>query len=347
VNTLSLPFFATAAAVRCLRKSETTGLRELVFSKRALGISFFFVLGLFPIFVDMLHHGRAYGVSFGLDLLQSWAEKLDVLFVQVLPLLFGTYLPGLAGPGPAVSALGEFLLFLLTAIAFLYCLFKYRRFFLCLVLLKPADYPGAFYLVSLLPPFLLLWFVSTYVHDVKNARYFILAVFLIPVYLTEFYLLLERRSRALAGAFWLLVMLAGAGGSWQFLASDPKEARYTNAFLTLIDHGHDAEPLVEFLVEEGLKVGYADYWIQMNLVYLSKEDLIYAAYSGNRYAPYLEKAREADFPTHVDFRGEVADPENRARRYSEEYGVPYEWREIEEYVVFYTQQARGGGGTRR
>jgi hypothetical protein len=44
----------------------------------------------------------------------------------------------------------------------------------------------------------------------------------------------------------------------------------------------------------------------------------------------------------------VADPENRARRYSEEYEVPYEWREIEEYVVFYTQQARsGGGGIRR
>lgn len=272
VNTLSLPFFLMAAVVSHLRTIERASLKETLFSRRALGLSLFFLLGLSPMFAYIVMHGRAYGVSFGLDLLQSWIEKLDIVFLQVLPLLFGVYLRGLENLDAIVLA--EFLLFLLTAVAFVYSLFKYRHFFVSLLFLRRADYPKAFTIVSLLPPFLLLWFVSTYIHDIKSVRYFIPVVFLIPIYLTEFTLFLERRSRALAGPFWLLVLLAGLGSSWQFLATDPKEPRYTKTFHALIDHGHNAQPLVDFLIENDLKVGYADYWIQLNIVYLSKEDQI-------------------------------------------------------------------------
>jgi len=332
VNTLSLPFFLVAAVVSHLRTSERAGLQRTLFSKRALGLSLFFLLGLSPMFVYILVHGRAYGVSFGLDLLQSWVEKLDIVFLQVLPLLFGVYLRGLEGLDAIVFS--EFLLFLLTAIAFVYSLLKYRHSFVSLLFLRRADYPKAFTFVSLLPLFLLLWFVSTYIHDIKNVRYFIPVVFLIPVYLTEFTLFLEQRSQALAGVFWLLVLLAGLGSSWQFLANDPKEARYTKTFQTLIDHGHNTQPLIDFLIENDLKVGYADYWIQLNIVYLSKEDLVYATYGRNRYAPYLEKVKEVEFPPHIDFRAEVADPDKKARTYSKMYRAPYQWRVVGDYIVF-------------
>jgi hypothetical protein len=201
-------------------------------------------------------------------------------------------------------------------------------------LLKRADYPKAFTFVSLLPPFLLLWFVSTYIHDVKNVRYFIPVVFLMPIYLTEFTLFLERRSRVLAGAFWLLVLLAGLGSSWQFLATDPREAGYTKTFHTLIDHGHNARPLVDFLLENDLKVGYADYWIQLNIIYLSKEDLVYATYGRNRYMPYLDQVKKLECPPHIDFRAEAADPDRTAQKYSEKYGAPYQWRVVGDYIVF-------------
>jgi len=332
VNTLSLPFFLLAAVVSYLRTNERASLKETLYSRRSLGLSLFFLLGLSPMFADILMHGRAYGVSFGLDLLQSWIEKLDVMFLQVLPLLFGVYLRGVGSLNTIVFA--EFLLFLLTTIAFVYSLFKYRHFFVSLFLLRRADYPKAFTFVSLLPPFLLLWFVSTYIHDVKNVRYFIPVVFLIPIYLTEFTLFLERRSRLLAGSFWLLVLLAGLGSSWQFLAAEPKEAEYTKTFRTLIDHGHNAQPLVDFLIANNLKVGYADYWIQLNIVYLSKEDLVYATYGRNRYTPYLDKVKKLECPPHIDFRTEVSDPEKTAQKYSEKFGVPYQWRVVGDYIVF-------------
>jgi hypothetical protein len=332
VNTLVLPFFLITAVVSHLRTSERAGLKETVFSKRALGLSLFFLLGLSPMFAYIVMHGRAYGVSFGLDLLQSWIEKLDIVFLQVLPLLFGVYLRGPENLDAIVLA--EFLLFLLTSIAFVYSLFKYRHFFVSLLFLRRTDYPKAFTFVSLLPPFLLLWFVSTYIHDIKSVRYFIPVVFLIPIYLTEFTLFLERRSRALAGTFWLLVLLAGLGSSWQFLATDPKEPRYTKTFHTLIDHGHNAQPLVDFLIEKDLKVGYADYWIQLNIVYLSREDLVYAAYGRNRYTPYLDKVKQVECPPHIDFRADVADPDKRARKYSKTYGARYQWCVVGDYIVF-------------
>jgi hypothetical protein len=333
VNALSLPFLALASVISYLRTNTRADFGEFLRSKRALGLSLLFLLGFSPVFVDNALHGRMYGMMYGLSLLHNWVEKLDVMFLQVIPLLFGVHLRGLANMHP--FALAEFVLFLLTTMAFVYAIVKYRKFFVSLFLLRSADYPKAFTLVGLLPPFLLLWFVSSYSDDIMTIRYFVVAIFLIPVYLTEFTVFLARKSRAVAGAYWLLVILAGVGSSWQFLVATPEEADYSETFHILIDHGHDAQPLVDFLIENDLRVGYADYWIQHNIVYLSREGLIYATPTGSRYLPYLERAKIEPFPTHIDFRSNVPDPDGVAREYSEQYGARYQWRALPNHVVFH------------
>ena len=333
VNTLSLPFIVGVTVISQLKVRERGEVLSAVFSRQGALLLVCFLVGFAPALYHAFTGSRVYGVSLGLGLADNLIDRLDLMFLQAVPLAFGVRLPGFELSGPAEAA--ELVMFLVTAAAFVFSIVKYRRFFAALFLLRRADYPRVFYLVALLPPFLVLWYVSTYLRDIMSYRYMLFAIVLIPIYLTELYRSLGARSRALARTFWALVLMAGLGCSWQFLAQGPGDARYTKTFETLIDHGSNAQPLVDHLQERDLRVGFADPWIQWPLVFLSRENLIYATYWRNRYPPYFARVEAEKTPAHIMFTKEIPDPLQKAASCEERHGVPYAWHTLDRWIIFH------------
>ena len=125
------------------------------------------------------------------------------------------------------------------------------------------------------------------------ARYILPIMSALPILFAYGLWLIRRFSR---GVFYVCVVIVLAAHIWGcgILArawNDPKTVSWD---LQL----PDTKPLIEFLDKEGIKHGYAHFWISYRLTYETAEDFICAPPYNERFiqydVPYIDEVRQAD-----------------------------------------------------
>ncbi len=336
LNPAMVPALAAPTVVAWLDAGRPGRFRVAAWGPIVVGL----LMGVAPVLVHRLLVDGPHRIPGGLSGKFS-LERLHLLFLELLPLagghLVGTArLPSwetLVPPGPASTRMAEVVLLGANTLAFAAVTYAARRDYWDLLRLRRRRYPPEFYVLTILPAVMVILAV-TLLRDLLIVRYLMAATVLLAFYLAAFYRMLEARAATLAYGFAAVVLLSGLGANQHFLR-DQDDRRYTATARVLTDRGEDARPLVQFLQARGLSRGYADYWLQWKLVFLSRESLIYTAYDSERYPPYREAVAGEPRPTFIYRVEALTDPQARLAELRAAYGVDYVVERVGRCLVFF------------
>ena len=322
-NTLCLPFLLIVSLISYLSTNKVKT------NAKTISISIFsFLLGISPIIIASINTSKNYGVSFGLNM--NLSSKAHIIISEIIPLFLGITIPDEVQW--SFSSIGKMVLSLLTLIAILITLYKYRTYIWGLIRLKKLDYPIPFYLIITLPIYFLVLLVSPYLQDVKGIRYLILGIFITPIFLTELLLIFQHKP-IIRNTLIAIILFAGFLSAYEFL--NTTQHKHSPSWEILIDHGNDTRTLVSFLDKHTLQYGYADYWVQGNINYLSAEKLTYAAFDRNRYLPYKETVDKFDFPTYIYLEKKLQDVKKELNQIQQKHHKTYQLKSIGDYIILY------------
>ena len=218
----------------------------------------------------------------------SYAERVKGCFTELYPLLLGLRKPitleWLVSPGVGAT------LFVALFVALIAVpLHRYRTVVLPLVL------------TVLLFPF--LYAVSTTSWYTAEPRH---GMFVAPVLIMLAVSLVPRIVWAQIGAFIL------AFGLTVSTLGHVEDLGLRHPRMATVRPGKLA-PVLGFMRERGLDACYADYWIAYRVTFESEEDIICAAYWGDRYPPYRQYADGHGARTYLFIAGTDASNAFRAR----------------------------------
>ena len=101
-------------------------------------------------------------------------------------------------------------------------------------------------------------------------------------------------------------------------------------------YSRDYHRLLDFLYSHNFNLGYADYWIQWDINFLSKEKLIFAAHHGiNRYKPYVDIVKKCKYPVYIYYKENNIIRNNRVKWLKKKYNAEYTYKTIDDFLVFY------------
>lgn len=140
-----------------------------------------------------------------------------------------------------------------------------------------------------------------------------------------------------------LVLVYNLWGTWQCASRFPPGLTTQFYLLTAIDHRYDGE-LIQFLMANGERRGYTNYWVAYPLAFLSEEELVFVPalpyhidlrYTprDNRYPPYNQIVDKSKRVAYITTRNPMLDEHLRAE--FSRRGVSWQEKQIGDYQVFY------------
>ena len=131
-----------------------------------------------------------------------------------------------------------------------------------------------------------------------------------------------------------MVLISGLVANQHFL-KDADDHNYSSTVRVLTDRGEDVRPVVQFLQANQLYYGYCSRWLQWKLVFLSKEALIYSAFSRNRYQPYQERVGAQPRPTFIYRESNIPDQNAQLIELEAKYNASYSVEQVDQYLIFF------------
>ena len=344
INALTLPFLLLTTIIYWL---ESDGRPRLPWRER-WPILVFFLLGIFPLILHTIFNdvppaasrlvaSSPYGIGW------PGLQKVQLLFFQVIPLAWGLLVgsPSWTAWGVPLepsswtsTKVAELFLLISNALAFIVVTYAYRFDYWDLIRLRRRKYSCECYLMTILPAFGFVLLVSMRFADIQGVRYLIFATVLMAFYQLELFKILNTRSSTLANSFAAIVLISGLFANQHFLR-DTTDQNYSSTVEVLTDRGEDVRSVVRFLEENQLSYGYCSHWLQWKLIFLSRESLIYSAFSANRYRPYRERVDAQLGPTYIYRESKILDRNAQLIELEEKYNARYSVEQIDHYLIFF------------
>ena len=291
-----------------------------------------FILGISPIIIFNITYNVNYAVNFKIDLFGNFFNKFELIVYEILPAFFGGV--GSGGQHLSYFSLAEVVLVVLSVASVLFVVVKYWQYILSIITFKKRNYSLQVYLLIIFISYFFIIFISPYTTDIYSVRYLILVAPILPILMSIAYSSLKSKSGVMANGYFALVIICGFISLSQIMFIDgEKNSKLFKLFTTSSKYGE----LISFLNSNNIKYGYADYWDQWNINFISKEKLQLAAfepgdYWRNRYIPYYKMARESMSPVYI-YRKTLFDKQNNGLLDRLPRG--YKKEEIDNFVVIY------------
>ena len=278
VNSLSLPFFLLLGIITLI----DVRLQPTISNLTLAGLGG--IIGLLPIIIHKLNPENVYGIMLTGGI--PFQERTSLLFKNIFPTSLGIHVSDFTTPIGVIGII--YSLFLLSTMIF--SLWHYRQSIHYLVRFKEAQYSSIFFLVLLLPAYLCALWLSPYLEQENSIRYLIYFILPLPAALSVFTSQLPNQKLKLISYVFLFV----AG----FLLSTIPGKR-TFEITSTNEEIEELNQVIAYLNVNNLKFGYAGYWQQWEINYLTKESIITTS-SHERYPAYrrwVEKESSTFFVT--------------------------------------------------
>jgi hypothetical protein len=299
VNVLCLPFLAALYGVSLLRRGwRRVDVRESAPGPAPWGArlrtGLFFAIGYSPAIAGMIQVHRLHNLFPGQGFSGDTRYKLHVLLTRIIPLSLGGDLQNFSFN---VFSSFELLLFVTNVFLLVLCGFHYRRYFVSLVRLRKDEYPLGFVFLLAFLMYGLVLLSGVYLVDVDSVRYLMFGVVCLPAVQTTAYYAVRPRSRFLAYALLAVLFISGGVVNSQ-IVFNRDNARRTSLY-AFSGRSRNYGGLIQYLERNRMNSGYASYWTQWNINFLSGGRLKFATYQQNRYLPYLTLAQSQSKPVYV------------------------------------------------
>ncbi len=348
LNLLCLPFYIVILILHSLDARKAQSVYSLVDRIKLFCISVVsFLIGYLPAIVYIFNNpGKDY-MHFDFPEIGQIFDNIIILFSELIPLILGRYLNNF--DQLSIFVIAELILFSLSLFAIITILLEYRKCFYGLLFFKKSKYPKIFYLIVIFFVYVVVLVFSPFELHMPNpqivlqnshnftelvnelpfylplVRYMIFGIIIIPLMLFIAFNVIKEKSNKLASVYIWFVFCSGLVISSQTIfINDNQELSYTyKAFLVRKDYSE----LILFLNQHNLYYGFADYYDQWNINFISGERIRLATrslpnYAGvdNRYNDYLELANRHShrlvniyYDTQVSSIQEVRKEYNKAR----------------------------------
>ena len=363
LNILSAPFLVVVTFIhlldsgkKCVAMSNRSAILNLIYAV------FFLFLGFLPSLI-----GSEVGVSS--DLLNQLSlsfsqiiENIRVVVISLIPLVLGFYFS--VYNEVSVFSIAEFLLFFLSFMSILIVFYGYSRYFSKLIFLKKEGYPKSFYFIVVFLSYIAVLVFSPFQLFMPNpevvlqhqdninalvgviplylplVRYMIFGVILIPLITFLAFVIIYKKNEKFANLFFFCVVLLGCISSSQvfYFNNDVNDSTFSHkAFASSKNYFN----LIDFLESKNLLYGYADYYDQFNINFISGENIKLATrplfeYSGpdNRYSEYLELANQnTDSQVNIYYDTQALVSDSLRKKYN--IKLNHDYRVIDNFIVIY------------
>ena len=299
VNVLCLPFLVVLYGVSLLkhgwRPADGRGSASAGASwGSCIRTGLFFVIGYSPAIVYTILTHRPQNVAPGQWFSGNGGDKLHVLFTQVIPLSLGSDLQNFS---LNVFSSFELLLFVTNVCLLVLCVFHYRWSFVSLVRLRREEYPLGFVFLLAFLMYGLALLPGAPVIDADGVRYLVFGIVCLPAVQTTAYHVVRSRSGFLAYALLVVLLISGGVVNSQIVFNRDKAV--PTSLYALASRSRAYDGLIQYLVRNRMNSGYASYWTQWNIDFLSQERLKFASYQQNRYLPYVTLAQSQSKPVYI------------------------------------------------
>lgn len=331
-NMLSLPFLAYIIFIFLLDKRRgSTHSSLLDYGKKWVLSCLFFICGISPALFFILTHKKPMSVTFGLGVHQGFIEKITLLFSRIIPMVLGGAYS--TNKGVTLFSMAEIMLAVLYGFSIIITFFIYKDTFLDLIRFRHKEYPKEIYIILLFPVYICVLLLSRYLIDIQSVRYLLFFIVAFPIYLECTRRFLHKKCKYLSIFFLVLVIFSGIIASSQifFISAKAHTITYSNLM-----YSRDYHRLFDFLYSHNFTLGYADYWIQWDINFLSKEKLIFVSDNGvNRYKPYVDIVKKCKYPVYIYYEENNIIRNDKLKWLKEKYNAEYTYKTIDDFLVFY------------
>ncbi|MFH1523130.1 MAG: hypothetical protein ABIE43_04940 [Patescibacteria group bacterium] len=309
INAYCLPFLISVIILNYFDKS--INVKKLQVKERIKKIFYlivYFIIGLFPLIMFKVLNKESFSdvLYFEFNNIAQIPNRLYHIFFNVLPVAMG----GIVNLNSDISifSISETLLVLLNISAIIFVFILYRKYFIKIICFKKQKIPKQLYFIILIPVYIIVFlfsFFPTHMFTVlqdriftPNARYFIIFIMVMPIVLLESFLFLKKKNKLIATILLILLLFLGFLSSAQILFSK-QNFQYTTLTFKNFMRNRSYTDIINFLIKNNYKYGFADMWEQVNINFISREKVQLAAFNvfnnpklTNRYYEYWEQSIE-------------------------------------------------------
>ncbi len=331
LQAMSLPFFLVVMYVGILDQKPGNKILRISFKHVIIVISSL-VIGFSPAIYFKIIFGFNYDVNLKLDLVNNLLHNFNLVINKIIPAFFGGY--DFEWGSYSIFSLSEIVLVFVGVFAFLYAIFIKKKELFDLIFFKKRDFSAEIYFLTIFIAYIVILFVSPYVRDIYSLRYLLTIVLIYPILI----IIAERNLRCISVLLSQVFIIFFVCGSFMLMMQIFFINKNTNTKLfRVFFNSFEYNEVIEFLIENDYKYGFADYWDQWNINFLSEEKISLAAfepgdYWRNRYIPYYHSAINSPDPVYI-YRHPIK---------KENFNVilsslpsDYEYIMINNFVVFY------------
>jgi hypothetical protein len=191
---------------------------------------------------------------------------------------------------------------------------------------------------------LFMGFVLTPFGADPSGRYFLPLAIPLAILVADFLINLKGRYRKWLRALILIGLLGfNLWGTIESAVQKPPGITTQFNAITQIDRSQDQE-LIDFLVDQGERRGYSNYWVSYPLAFLSDEEIIFVPYlpyhldfrytsRDSRYKPYEDQVSSSDRVAYITTHHPQLD--DYIRSSLTKLNVHWKERKIGDYQIFY------------